>query len=288
MRDPRRATLEQRRARAARGVRARRARPSSARSRRRAAGDRAAAVASRSSAPRARWARPCSSILARARLPARARSSLRPRAQRRPRARRRERTVRALAEGRSAGFDVALFSAGGAVAGVGAAVRRRRARSCIDNSSRLAHGPRGPAGRPRGQRGRAATAPRGSSPTRTARRWQMVVALEPIHDEAGHRARDRVHVPVGVGHGRERRSTSCTARPTRMLHGTSRRRRRSIPHRDRLQRAAPGGAFKDGDDYTTEERKVIARDAQGAGAARPAHHRDVRARARSSPGTRSR
>ena len=74
---------------------------------------------------------------------------------------------------RSRGFDIALFSAGGAhLARVGAALRGRR-RDRRRQLERLADGPAGAARRQRGQPATRSTASSaGSSPTPTARRWR--------------------------------------------------------------------------------------------------------------------
>ena len=162
--------------------------------------------------------------------------------------------VVALSEDSIRDFDVALFSAGSGERRVGAAVRRGGGGGGGQLLA-VAHGRERSAGGLGGQRRRARGAPR-------HRRQSQ------LHDHAdrrcaradtargGHRARGDVELPGRVRHGPEGGGGAPHA-------GRGRDRGQGaagpcrLPAPDRLQRAPQVETFKDGDDYTTEERKCM-------------------------------
>jgi hypothetical protein len=78
---------------------------------------------------------------------------------------------------------------------------------------------------------------------------QMVVALKPLHDAAGHRAPRRLHLPGGLRHRQGAIDELRRSRRPRSAGDESAR--RDLPAPDRLQRARPGGQLPDGDDTPT-------------------------------------
>ena len=86
---------------------------------------------------------------------------------------------------------------------------------------------------------------------------QLMVALKPIHDAAGHRAPGRLHLPVGLGH-RPQGDRGAARAVARRCSTASRSSRGSIPHQVAFNVLPQVETFMDGDDYTTEERKVMA------------------------------
>ena len=83
------------------------------------------------------------------------------------------------------GTDIVLMSAGGAVSKEWSPKIAAQGAIVIDNSSHLAHGPRGAAGGARGQRRRARHGiKKGIIANPNCSTAQLVVALKPLHDEA--------------------------------------------------------------------------------------------------------
>ena len=154
------------------------------------------------------------------------------------------------------GFDLAIFSAGGAhVRRVGAALRRRgrgRRRQLLA----LAPRPRGPA---RGRRGQPGGARRPQGPDRQPELLDDAADGRAQADprRGRDRAADRLHLPVGVRHRREGGARSSRTRRTRCCTAWSRRRREVYPHPIAFNVLGGAGNFADGDDHTDEERKMM-------------------------------
>ena len=87
---------------------------------------------------------------------------------------------------------------------------------------------------------------------------QMVVALAPIQRAVGHRADRRLHLPAGVRHRPAGDARSFATRRTPCSTTQSRRRPRSTRTGSRSTSLPQVETFKGGDDYTTEERKMMA------------------------------
>ena len=150
----------------------------------------------------------------------------------------------------------------------------------VDNSSRLAVRPRRAARRLRGQPGRARRATTGMIANPNCSTMQLMVALKPIHDAAGHRAPDRLDLPVGVRHRRRRRSRSSRTRPHAVAaRRWSRRRPRSTRTTIAFNVLGGAGNFADGDDHTDEERKMMFETRKILGDESIAYRRHLRARA---------
>ena len=107
----------------------------------------------------------------------------------------------------------------------------------------------------------------------------LVMALAPLHREDG-RAPGRLHLPVGLGH-RQRRSRSSAPSLTPSSPGRVRPPPAVYPHQIAFNVLPQVESFRDGDGYTTEERKVMdeTRKILGLGGEAP-RRRHVRARAR--------
>ena len=86
---------------------------------------------------------------------------------------------------------------------------------------------------------------------------QLMVALKPIHDEAGHRAADRLDLPVRLRHRRQGGRGARGRRRAPCSPASRARRRRSIRTRSRFNVLGGAGNFAEGDDYTDEERKMM-------------------------------
>ena len=86
---------------------------------------------------------------------------------------------------------------------------------------------------------------------------QMVVALAPIQRRGRDRADRRLHLPVGLGHrpagGRRAARPGARACSSEQDAGAE-----VYPHRIAFNVLPQVETFKDGDDYTTEERKLMA------------------------------
>ena len=178
------------------------------------------------------------------------------------------------------GFDVALFSAGGATSRRVGAALRRRGRGRRRQLLALAHGRRRAARRRRGQPRGARRATAGSSPTRTARRCRWSSRSSRCTTRPGIERLVISHLPVGVGHRAARRVDELLDQAHALLHE-----RRTAGARGLLRTRSPStccrtsGRFADGDDYTDEERKLIDETRKILGDPTIAHQRDLRARA---------
>ena len=138
---------------------------------------------------------------------------------------------------------------------VGAAVRRGRGRRRRQHQL-LAHARRRPAGRRRGQPG-GARRPQGivANPNCTA--MQMLVALAPIHRAAGLERLILSSYQAVSGTGQravEELRDAVAGRPRRAKSPPP----AVYPHQIAFNVLPQVETFKDGDDYTTEERKVMA------------------------------
>ena len=104
---------------------------------------------------------------------------------------------------------------------------------------------------------------------------EMMVALAPIRAVGGHRAARRLDLPSGLGYRAQR--DRGAARPNRRRHSAGEELKAEVyPHPIAFNVVPQVESFTDGDDYTTEERKVMAETlkilgatAQEAAASRP-------------------
>ena len=215
---------------------------------------------------------------ARARLPGQCGRPLRLRAQRRPRARRATDPVRALVEGADlSGFDVAIFSAGKGPSLEWAPRFAAAGAIVIDNSSAWRMDPEVPLVVPEVNPDAVADHPKGIVANPNCTMLAMNVVLAPIHAEAG---LERVILSSyqsvsGTGHDGDRRAARPGARHA-ARDGPAPGGGLSPPHR--LQRDPPGRGVQGRRRPHDRGAQGDRRDAQGAGPARPAHHRDVRPR----------
>ncbi len=166
------------------------------------------------------------------------------------------RTVQPLADETIAGFDVALFSAGSSVSREWAPRFAQAGAVVIDNSSCWRMEPDVPLVIPEVNPG-AAEGHRGIIANPNCSTMQMVVALKPLHDAAGI---ERVVVSTyqsvsgtGVRAIREMQDQSHA-----LLHEMPAPAPEVYPHQIAFNVLPQVETFKDGDDYTTEERKMMA------------------------------
>jgi aspartate-semialdehyde dehydrogenase len=167
-------------------------------------------------------------------------------------------TVRALSEGESIeGFDVALFSAGSGVSREWAPRFAAAGAIVIDNSSCWRMDPDVPLVISEVNPSALDETPRGIVANPNCTTMQMVVALKPIHDEV---RLERVILSsyqatsgTGVAAVQELQSQAHA-----LLHDMPPEPPTVYPHRIAFNVVPQVETFKDGDDYTTEERKVIA------------------------------
>ena len=166
-------------------------------------------------------------------------------------------TVRALDdEADLGGFDIALFSAGSGTSREWAPRFVQDGAIVIDNSSCSRDGPGVSARRRRGQpRGDRDT--RGSSPTRTAPPCRRLVVLKPIHDAVGLERIVFTSYQSTSGTG-ARAIQELKDQATAILQGGTPPAPSIYPHQIAFNVLPQVETFKDGDDYTTEERKVVA------------------------------
>jgi aspartate-semialdehyde dehydrogenase len=165
--------------------------------------------------------------------------------------------VRVLAEGDAIeGFDVALFSAGSGVARDWAPRFAAAGATVIDNSSCWRMDPDVPLVVAEVNPDALHSTPRGIVANPNCTTMQMVVALKPIHDAA---RLERVILSsyqatsgTGVAAVRELQSQAHA-----LLHETEPAPPSVYPHRIAFNVVPQVETFKDGDDYTTEERKVM-------------------------------
>ena len=154
------------------------------------------------------------------------------------------------------GFDLAIFSAGGATSGewaprfADAGARRRR------QLLALADGRRRAARRRRGQPATRSTRHRGIVANPNCSTMQMVVALKPLHDAAGiERLVISTYQAVsGTGQKARRRAARPVARAAARpgAGGPA-----VYPHQIAFNVLPHAGTFADGDDHTDEERKLM-------------------------------
>jgi aspartate-semialdehyde dehydrogenase len=167
-------------------------------------------------------------------------------------------TVRGLTDAESIdGFDVALFSAGSGVSREWAPRFAAAGTLVIDNSSCWRMDPDVPLVISEVNPAALDSAPRGIIANPNCTTMQMVVALKPIHDEA---RLERVILSsyqatsgTGVAAVQELQSQAHA-----LLHDTEPEPPTVYPHRIAFNVVPQVETFKDGDDYTTEERKVMA------------------------------
>jgi aspartate-semialdehyde dehydrogenase len=166
--------------------------------------------------------------------------------------------VRALVEGADvSGFDLALFSAGSAVSGEWAPRFAQAGALAIDNSSRWRMDPDVPLVVPEVNPEAAADHPKGIVANPNCTMMQMVVVLAPLHAEGG---LERVVLSsyqstsgTGVAAMDELRDQAHA-----MLHEMDPPAPEVYPHPIAFNVLPQVETFRDGDDHTTEERKVIA------------------------------
>ncbi|MDQ4041332.1 MAG: aspartate-semialdehyde dehydrogenase [Actinomycetota bacterium] len=166
--------------------------------------------------------------------------------------------VRPLAEGADvSGFDLALFSAGSGVSGEWAPRFAAAGALVIDNSSRWRMDPEVPLVVPEVNPDAAAEHAKGIVANPNCTMMQMVVALAPLHAAAG---LERVIVSsyqstsgTGIAAMEELRDQSHA-----ILHEMDPPPPEVYPHPIAFNVIPQVETFRDGDDYTTEERKVIA------------------------------
>ena len=154
------------------------------------------------------------------------------------------------------GLDLALSSAGGAVSASGRRGSPRRARSWSTTRATGAWTTTSRSSSPRSTPTRS-SATSGIVANPNCSTMQMVMALKPIHDAAGI---ERIVVSTyqsisGTGQARgrgasQRRPAPCwtASRPSAEVY----------PHQIAFNVLPQVETFKDGDDYTTEERKMMA------------------------------
>ena len=242
-----------RRARAARGVRARR-RPGRGRAPLRSTERAMSVPRRRRGRHRRRRHRHAAPSCASATSP-RARSSRSPPSAR-PGASSTAAIVQPLTDETIQGFDLAIFSAGGATSGEWAPRFVDAGAVVVDNSSAWRRDPEVPLVvaevNPEALDGH-----KGLIANPNCSTMQLMVALKPIHDAAGHRAADRLHLPVGVRHRPEggRGARGPDARGA--ARHASRRRPQVYPHPIAFNVLGGAGNFADGDDHTDEERKMM-------------------------------
>ena len=166
--------------------------------------------------------------------------------------------VRALTESESLdGFDVALFSAGSGVSREWAPRFAAAGAVVIDNSSCWRMDPDVPLVVAEVNPDALDSTPRGIVANPNCTTMQMVVVLKPIHDEA---RLERVILSsyqatsgTGVAAVQELQNQAHA-----LLHEIEPDPPSVYPHRIAFNVVPQVETFKDGDDYTTEERKVIA------------------------------
>jgi aspartate-semialdehyde dehydrogenase len=166
--------------------------------------------------------------------------------------------VRALADGADvSGFDLALFSAGSGPSRDWAPRFADAGALVVDNSSAWRMDPEVPLVVPEVNADALARIPRGIVANPNCTMMQMVVVLGPLHAEAG---LERVVLSsyqstsgTGVAAMDELRDQAHA-----MLHGAEPPAPTVYPHPIAFNVVPQVETFQDGDDYTTEERKVIA------------------------------
>ena len=166
--------------------------------------------------------------------------------------------VRPLAAGTDvSGFDVALFSCGSTASAEWAPRFAEAGALVIDNSSRWRMDPEVPLVVPEVNPDAAADRPKGIVANPNCTMMQMVVALAPLHAAAG---LERVIVSsyqstsgTGIAAMDELRDQAHA-----ILHEMDPPDPAVYPHPIAFNVIPQVETFKDGDDYTTEERKVIA------------------------------
>ena len=164
--------------------------------------------------------------------------------------------VRALSEESIQGFDLALFSAGGGTSGEWAPRFAEAGAVVVDNSSRwrmeesvpLVVAEVNP---------EALDGHRGIVANPNCSTMQMVVALKPILDAAGIE-RLVVSTYQSVSGTGAKAVEELEAQAHAILHGQPIERPAVYPHQIAFNVLPQVEIFRDGDDYTTEERKVMA------------------------------
>jgi aspartate-semialdehyde dehydrogenase len=163
--------------------------------------------------------------------------------------------VAPLSEGTIAGFDVALFSAGSTVSAEWAPRFARAGCLVIDNSSQWRMRPEVPLVVSE-VNPEAIDAHEGIVANPNCSTMQMVVALKPLHDAAGI---ERLVISTyqstsGTG---VRAVAEMNAQARAILDGAELPAPAIYPHQIAFNVLPQVETFKDGDDYTTEERKMI-------------------------------
>ena len=166
--------------------------------------------------------------------------------------------VRALVEGADlSGFDVALFSAGKAPSLAWAPRFAAAGTTVIDNSSAWRMDPDVPLVVPEVNPDAVVDHPKGIVANPNCTMMEMVVVLAPIHAEAG---LERVILSSyqSVSGTGMNAIDELHGQAHAMLHGMDPPPAEVYPHRIAYNVVPQVENFQDGDDHTTEERKVIA------------------------------
>ncbi len=163
--------------------------------------------------------------------------------------------VRALAEDTIQGFDLALFSAGGATSGAWAPRFVEAGAVVIDNSSKWRRDPEVPLVvsevNPDALRDH-----KGLIANPNCSTMQLMVALKPIHDAAGI-ARLIVSTYQSVSGTGVRAVRELEDQTHAVLHGQPMPAPEVYPHPIAFNVLGGAGNFADGDDHTDEERKMM-------------------------------
>ena len=166
------------------------------------------------------------------------------------------RTVRLLSEENIDGFDVALFSAGGTVSREWAPKFAQRGTVVVDNSSAWRMDPDVPLVVSEVNPD-AIDAHKGIVANPNCTTMAMVVAIKPLHDAVGIERLILSSYQSVSGTG-QKAVNELELQSHTLLHGQEPDPPQVYAHRIAFNVLPHVEVFKDGDDYTTEERKVIA------------------------------
>jgi len=163
--------------------------------------------------------------------------------------------VRALSDESIEGFDLAIFSAGGATSGEWAPRFVRAGAVVVDNSSRWRRDPEVPLVVAEVNPD-ALHAHRGLVANPNCSTMQLLVALKPLHDAAGI-ARLNVSTYQSVSGTGVKAVAELEAQTRAALAGEPLPAPAAYPHPIAFNVLGGAGTFVDGDDHTDEERKLM-------------------------------